>query len=93
MAEPLLCVLREYHPHRGIGFPEYRLLVSAYADDTLLYVRDPDINLSPVPRKVVRFGGHSGLSLNWGKISPVSSYTGNFAGATRFSTTWDDRPC
>ena len=66
VAEPLMCALREYHAHRGIRFPKY-LIVSAYADDSLLYVRDPAVNLAPMLREVVAFGEHSGSHFIWTK--------------------------
>lgn len=77
VAEPLACALREFHSHRGIRFPGYNLIISAYADDTLLYVRDPATNVSPVLRDVVQFGGYSGLKVNWTKsiIFPLTSST------------------
>ncbi|KAJ1116669.1 hypothetical protein NDU88_004875 [Pleurodeles waltl] len=41
MAEEMACTLRECHAHRGLRFPHYNLIISAYTDDTLLYVRYP----------------------------------------------------
>lgn len=61
VAEPLACALREYHSHKGIRLPKHNLIVSTYADDTLIYVRDPETNLSSVLREVVRFCALSGL--------------------------------
>lgn len=77
VAEPLACALREYYGHRGVRYSDYRLIISAYADDTLLYIRDPERNLSPVLREVVRFGDLSGLKINWDKsiIFPLAPST------------------
>lgn len=67
VAEPLACALRQYHRHRSIQFPSYSIIISTYADDTLLYVRNPEENLSPILREVVHFGAVSGLKVNWSK--------------------------
>lgn len=77
VAEPLACAMREYHSHRGIRFPEYNLILLTCADDTLLYVRDPDQNVSPVLQEVVKFGTFSGLKINWTKsmIFPLTPVT------------------
>lgn len=76
-AEPLISAIREYHGHRGLRFPDYNLIVSAYTDDMLLYIRDPATNLSPIIREVIRFGGLSGLTINWDKslIHPLTPAT------------------
>ena len=63
-AEPHLRALREYHAHSGIRFPQYQLIVSAYADDALLYIRDPERNIAPVIQEVIHFRSHSGLCVN-----------------------------
>lgn len=55
--EPLISAIREYHGHRGLHFPDYNLVISAYGDDMLLYIKDPSVNLSPVIREVICFGG------------------------------------
>lgn len=64
VAEPLACALRQYHHHRGIQFPSYNIIISSYADDTLLYIRNPAENLSPILREVVHFDAVSGLKVN-----------------------------
>lgn len=54
--------------------------MSTYADDMLLYVRNPESNLSSVLREVVHFGALSGLSVNWHKsiVFPISPATTPF---------------
>lgn len=88
VAEPLACALREYHDVRGLNFRGYRIIISTYADDTLLYVRDPETNLDPVLREVVQFGSHSGLRVNWQKsvIFPLTHATRQFD--SEFPLTW-----
>lgn len=80
ITESLAAALREYHGHKGIRLPGYELIISTYADDTLLYVRDPERHLSPILREVVRFGGMSGLRVNWSKsiIFPITPCTTPF---------------
>ncbi|XP_078540693.1 uncharacterized protein LOC144826172 [Lissotriton helveticus] len=80
IADPLACAMREYHVHRGLNFPTYKLVITTYADDTLLYVRDPETNLAPLLREVVRFGALSGLKVNWDKslAFPLTETTRQF---------------
>lgn len=80
IAEPLAAALREYHGNKGIRLPGYELIISTYADDTLLYIRDPERHLSPILREVVRFGCMSGLCVNWSKsiIFPITPCTSQF---------------
>lgn len=92
VAEPLACALREYHEWRGIRFPNYNLMISSYADDTLLYRRHPETNLSPMLREVIRFGEFSGLKINWTKsiIFPLTECTVSFE--MDFPLTWSTEP-
>lgn len=80
IAEPLAAALREYHGNKGIRLPGYELIISTYADDTLLYIQDPERHLSPILREVVRFGCMSGLCVNWSKsiIFPITPCTSQF---------------
>lgn len=80
VAEPLACALRQYHLHRGLQFPSYTIIISSYADDTLLYIRNPEENLSPMLREVVHFGSVSGLKVNWAKsiMFPLTPSTTRF---------------
>lgn len=92
VAEPLACTSREHHSHRGIRFPDYNLIISAYADDTLLYIRDPASNAPPVLREVVQFGGFSGLKINWTKsvVFPLTPVT--TPEELEFPLTWTTEP-
>lgn len=40
-----------------------------YADDITLYLRNPAENLNPLLRGILRFGGLSGININWTKSS------------------------
>lgn len=77
VAEPLMCAMRNYHAYRGVQSLNYNLTIAAYADDTLLYIRDPERNLVPMLQEVERFSTHSGLHINWHKsiIFPLTPVT------------------
>ena len=74
--DPLVRRLRADHLHRGIRFKTGPLLVSLYADD-ILFVSNPEENLSPIMREIVGFGGVSGLHINWmkSKLFPLTDAT------------------
>lgn len=65
--DPLVRQFQESHLHRGLHFNTGRLLSSLYADDIILYVGFPQVNLDPLIREIIRFGLHSGLQINWSK--------------------------
>lgn len=62
---------------RGLQFRTGPLLVSMYADDIILYVREPKNNLEPLIEELTRFGLYSGLHINWTKsiIFPLTIST------------------
>lgn len=68
---------RKHHTDRGIGFSARSLLISLYADDITLYLRDPETNLNPLLRECIKFGGLSGITINWSKsvIFPLTDTT------------------
>lgn len=65
--EPLAARLRQHHARRGLAFIPQVVLVSLYADDIILYVKNPSDNLEPLIREFVCFGGLSGIVINWSK--------------------------
>lgn len=75
--DPLVRLLHDEHIHRGLQLNTGPLLTSLYADDVILYVRQPQQNLAPLIREVSRFGLYSGLKMNWNKsvIFPLTSGT------------------
>lgn len=75
--DPLVRHLQEDHIRRGLQFNTGLLLISLYANDIILYVRKPQINLDPLIRETIRFGLHSGLHINWSKsvIFPLTTST------------------
>lgn len=75
--DPLVRIFHARHLHRGLQFHTGPLLTSLYADDVILYVRQPQQNLAPLIREVIRFGLFSGLHINWNKsvIFPLTTGT------------------
>lgn len=87
--EPLAARVRQHHTDRGIGFSSRNLLISLYADDVTLYIRDPVVNLNPILREFIKFGGLSGVNINWSKsvIFPLTDTTS--ACTTDFPLKWE----
>lgn len=58
-----------------MDYPTRPVLVSLYADDITLYVRDPDTGLNGIIHEIIKFGAYAGITLNWGKsqISPLTN--------------------
>ena len=75
--DPLLRRLHTLHLHRGIKLKAGTLLASMYADDLVLFLNNPDSNLLPVLPEITRFGGLSGLFINWSKslMFPLTGIT------------------
>lgn len=65
--EPLAARLRQHHTHRCIGFTSRGLLISMYADDMTVYLTNPKDNLGPVIREFIKYGGLTGIQINWAK--------------------------
>lgn len=78
--EPLAARVRQHHTDRGIGFSSRSLLISLYADDVTLYICNPEQNLDIVLREFIKFGGLSGITINWSKsvIFPLTDSTNTF---------------
>lgn len=53
------------HKYAALNVPQWPTNISLCADDMALYIRDSDINLSPILREYIQFGQHSGLHINW----------------------------
>lgn len=75
--DPLVRHFQERHMFRGLQFRTGPLLMSLYADDIILYVRQPQHNLTPLIEEITRFGIFSGLRINWNKsiIFPLTAST------------------
>lgn len=73
----LACRLRQLHAAAALRFRERPLIVSLYADDMLLYVREPATHLPALLREYVKFEGYSGLGIHWAKslVFPLTSET------------------
>ena len=65
--EPLAGRLCQCHAECGLNFLLRRLVVSMYADPMTVYVRHPEENVPPLIREFIRFGGLSGMTINWTK--------------------------
>lgn len=65
--DPLARYLQKCHLHRGLQLHTGPLIASFYADDIMLFVRQPVENLPPLLHEITRFGVHSGLAINWSK--------------------------
>lgn len=65
--------------------------MSSYADDTLLYIRNPEVNLSPVLREVC-FGELSGLKINWNKSIIFLLRSSTIPIVLDFPLTWTTEP-
>ncbi|KAJ1128267.1 hypothetical protein NDU88_006646 [Pleurodeles waltl] len=90
--EPLAAFLRQHHSKRGLPCRQRAILISMYADDVALYVRDPARNLDVLLDEIVRFGGVSGVAINWTKsvVLPLSSGTAECR--SRYPIVWADGP-
>ena len=64
VVEPLACMLRHAHHQRGIRLGRLDILLSLYADDIPLLVRDPESNLDPLIRDIILYGNRSSLKIN-----------------------------
>lgn len=75
--EPLACKIRQGHATAALGFRQRPLAISLYADDMLLYVREPAVHLEPLLREYVCFERYSGLGINWSKstVFPLTECT------------------
>lgn len=84
--------LRQHHAQHGLAFTPQVILVPMYADDVTLYVQHPAVNLDPLIREIIRFGGLSGITINWGKstIFPLTPTTAKFQ--SEFPLKWTDSP-
>lgn len=65
--EPLAAKLRQHHQDQALRCQLRQILISLYADDVTLYIRDPQHNLNPLLREFVVFGQITGIHINWGK--------------------------
>lgn len=78
--ELLAARLLQHHSPKGLVFTDRGLLISMHADDITLYIKHPAENLNPVLREILRFGGLSGINLNWAKSSilPITDTSQDF---------------
>lgn len=70
--EPLACIIRQAHKEAALNFHHRPVIISLYADDMLLLVREPKTYLPPILREYTRFALHSGLHINWAKSTVMS---------------------
>lgn len=78
--EPLAAKVRQHYREYALIYPERQILISLYADDLTLYLRDPAVSLNPILRLFTLFGCLSGVNMNWGKsqIFPMTDSTPPF---------------
>lgn len=65
--EPLAAKLRLEPRVCGFELPPLHEKISMYADDTLLYLSDPQVSLYTTLTIITNFGNVSGLTVNWSK--------------------------
>ena len=65
--EPLACRLRSQALQWGILIQGRHEMVSLYADDSLVFLRQPEVNLVDLMEELDLFGVISGLRVNWPK--------------------------
>ena len=65
--EPLAIEIRSHRGIEGIKIGEMESRVGLYADDTLLYLSDPEVSVPPLLDFINSFGTLSGYTINWGK--------------------------
>ena len=65
--EPLACTLHQFRIQWGIETHGTHHVISLYADDALIYLRDPKVSLPELMPVLERFGSISGLKVNWSK--------------------------
>lgn len=80
VTEPLAAKLRQCHREKAFICFQRQLLISLYADDVTLYVKDPQNNLNPLLREFLVFGRLSGVHINWGKsqLFPLTTAVSKF---------------
>lgn len=59
--------IRQHHKERALVYPSRQLIISLYADDLTLYIKNPHDNLNPVLREITKFGAISGIQINGSK--------------------------
>lgn len=81
--------VRQHYRDHALIYPERQLLISLYADDLTLYLRDPADSLNPILRVFLLFGRLSGININWGKslIFPLTDSTPQFT--PDYPLTWN----
>lgn len=81
VTEPLAAKLRQRHRDKAFVCYQQQILLSLYADDITLYVKDPLENLNPLLREFLTFGRLSGVNINWGKsqLFPLTAAVTKFA--------------
>lgn len=79
--EPLAAKLRRRHRDKAFVCYQRQILVSLYADDITLYVKDPQSNINALLREFITFGRLSGVNINWGKsqLFPLTAAVSKFA--------------
>lgn len=65
--EPLAAKVHQHYRDNAIIYPARQILISLYADDITLYLRDPASSLNPILRVFIHFGRLSGVTINWQK--------------------------
>lgn len=90
--EPLSCIIRQRHKSEALQFAHRPVIISLYADDMLLFVREPQTFLSPILREYIRFGYFSGLNINWSKSIIVLLTISTSPHTLEFPLTWSTEP-
>lgn len=75
--EPLACKIRQKHREAALQFDLRPIGISLYADDMVIYTREPDKHLNSLIREYIKFEAYAGLKINWSKsvIIPLTTST------------------
>lgn len=65
--EPMAIGIRSHPGIRGIGVGGVESRLGLYADDSLVYLSDPETSVPPLLDFIESFGRLSGYTINWGK--------------------------
>uniref|UniRef100_A0A803J2H9 Reverse transcriptase domain-containing protein n=1 Tax=Xenopus tropicalis TaxID=8364 RepID=A0A803J2H9_XENTR len=73
--EPLAIKIRNNAGIQGLKLQRVEEKISLYADDMLIYLANPKQPLTELLTEVIRFGGLSGLRVNWAKslVFPIDN--------------------